>query len=65
MGYIFVYGEEAPAVFDGTNWHDLLSNPDDWYSMQDQVAAQYYKVVEHSKKNSEYEQLAMYINGGV
>ena len=65
MGYVYVYGEEAPAVFDGVVWHSIISEPEDWYSMQDQIAAQYYKIVEHTKKNNAYEQLAVYINGGV
>lgn len=65
VGYVFVYGEEPPAVFDGTNWHNILTDPDDWYSMQDEIAAQYYKIVEHAKKNTAYEQLANYINGNV
>lgn len=64
MGYVYVYGEEEPAVFDGTTWHSILIESADWRSMQDEIAAQYYKVIEHTKKNSFYEELATYINGG-
>jgi hypothetical protein len=63
LGYLFVYGEEEPAVFDGTVWHPILESPKPWSSMQDEIAAQYYKIVQHTKKNSYYDQLAIYING--
>jgi len=64
MGYIYVYGEEAPAVFDGTTWHPILANPENWHEMQDKIADQYYKVLEHAKSNKEYQSLASYINPG-
>lgn len=64
MGYVYVYGEDSPAVFDGTTWHDVIENPEDWYSMQDLIASQYYKIIDHSKINKDYEELAMYIGGG-
>jgi hypothetical protein len=63
MGYVYVYGEEEPAVFDGTAWHPILVDSLDWNSMQDEVAAQYYKVIKHAETNKEYEDLANYING--
>jgi hypothetical protein len=63
MGYILVYGEEFPAVFDGTTWHPVIADPSAWASMQDVVAAQYYKVVDHAKENAAYEELATYITG--
>jgi hypothetical protein len=31
--------------------------------MQDVIAAQYYKVVDHAKENAAYEELATYITG--
>ncbi len=61
MGYIYVYGEESPAVFDGTAWHPVMSenepvNPEI-------ISAQYYKVIEYAESNKEYEELAQYIIG--
>jgi hypothetical protein len=64
MGYVYVYGEEEPAVFDGTTWHPILAGEVNWNSMQDEIAAQYYKVIEHTKVNEAYKELAIYINGG-
>jgi hypothetical protein len=59
MGYVYVYGEEAPAVFDGTTWHSILSagetvDPSD-------ISEQYYKVIEHSKVNAQYLDIAQHI----
>ena len=63
MGYIYVYGEEAPAVFDGTNWHSVLVGDPE---VDPQVIAeQYYKVVEYAESNPEYKELARYITGEV
>jgi hypothetical protein len=61
MGFVYVYGEEAPAVFDGTNWHSVTadSQPID----PEIIAAQYYKVIEHADSNEAYEELAQYITG--
>lgn len=64
MGYVLVYGEEEPAVFDGKVWHPVLNVDRDWYGMQDEIAQQYYKVVDHAKQNPAYEELAKYITGG-
>jgi hypothetical protein len=63
MGYVYVYGEDAPAVFDGTTWHSVMADPSVWSSMQDLVAGQYYNIIEHAKENSAYEELAKYIVG--
>jgi hypothetical protein len=63
MGYIYVYGEDFPAVFDGTTWHSILDPSLAWENMESMVADQYYKVIEHSKENSAYEALAKYITG--
>lgn len=65
MGYVLVYGEESPAVFDGKTWHDVLNSDRDWYAMQDDIAQQYYKIVDHAKENPAYEELAKYITGNV
>jgi len=61
MGYIYVYGEESPAVFDGTTWHSVVA--DNEPVSPDTIAAQYHKVIEHAESNKEYEELAQYILG--
>ena len=61
MGYIYVYGEDSPAVFDGTAWHSVLLG--DQEIDQQIIADQYYKVIEHSETNKDYEELARYITG--
>lgn len=61
MGYVYVYGEDAPAVFDGTNWHSVITGGQD---VDPQIIAdQYYRVVELSETNPAYEELARYITG--
>lgn len=64
MGYVFVYGEEEPAVFDGKTWHPVLAEGFSWDTMQEDVAAQYYLIVEHAQKNEAYQTLASYVTGG-
>lgn len=61
MGYIYVYGEESPAVFDGTTWHPVMVG--NRQVDPEMISAQYYKVIEHSESNKEYEELAQYITG--
>lgn len=63
LGYVLVYGEEAPAVFDGTTWHPVIENPEDWNSMSELIANQYYAIQAHAETNPEYEQLAKHIIG--
>jgi hypothetical protein len=63
MGYVYVYGEDAPSVFDGATWHSVMADPSAWSSMQDSVADQYYKIIEHAKEAPAYEELAKYIVG--
>jgi hypothetical protein len=65
MGYVLVYGEDSPAVFDGKEWHSVLDSEQDWSSMHELIADQYYKIIEHASKNPEYAQLAQHITGGV
>jgi len=61
LGYIYVYGEESPAVFDGTKWHSILK---EGVSIeQEDIAAQYYKIIDEAKTNPNYEDLAGYITG--
>ncbi len=63
LGYVLVYGEEAPEVFDGTTWHPIIENPDQWHEMSNLIAEQYYKIQDHAQKNPQYEQLARHITG--
>jgi hypothetical protein len=65
MGYVLVYGEDSPAVFDGKEWHSVLDTDKEWSAMNDQISQQYYAIIEHSKKNPEYAMLAQHIMGGV
>jgi hypothetical protein len=60
MGYVYVYGEEEPAVFDGATWHPVLTDPSAWNSilMQNVIVAQYDKIIAQAKTNSVYEVLA-------
>lgn len=64
MGYVFVYGEEEPAVFDGKEWHPVLADGHDWSDMQEKIAAQYYLIMEYAEKNEAYKTLAGYVSGG-
>jgi hypothetical protein len=61
MGYIYVYGEDSPAVFDGTTWHSVLVGEQD--VDQQIIADQYYRVIEHAESNKAYDELARYITG--
>ena len=63
MGYVFVYGEDEPAVFDGTNWHPILTGEVKWEDMQERIVTQYYKIVEHAEKNEAYRDLAAHVTG--
>lgn len=63
LGYVLVYGEESPAVFDGETWHPLLGEDADWSEMNPVIAEQYYKIVEHAEKNDAYKQLAGFVTG--
>ena len=58
LGYIFVYGEDAPAVFDGKDWHPIMSEDVKWDDMQEQIVAQYYEIYAHSHKNPAYKAIA-------
>lgn len=61
MGYVYVYGEEAPAVFDGTTWHSVISGGQSIDPKT--ISDQYYKIIEHSGDNPAYEELSKYITG--
>jgi hypothetical protein len=63
LGYVLVYGEEAPSVFDGKEWHPIIENSDQWAEMMPLIAEQYYKIVEHAETNDAYKQLAGFVTG--
>jgi hypothetical protein len=63
MGYVYVYGEEEPAVFDGVTWHSILSGDRPWGEMQDVVMAQYYLILEKAESNEVYKELSGYVTG--
>lgn len=63
MGYVYVYGEEEPAVFDGTTWHSILTEGQDWSSMQDVIMAQYYLILEKAETSDVYKELSGYVTG--
>lgn len=63
MGYVLVYGEEEPAIFDGTAWHSILGEGQSWYEMEEIIAAQYYKILEYADKDEVYKELASYVTG--
>lgn len=63
LGYIFVYGEEEPAVFDGKEWHPILTGDVKWADMQDKVIAQYNTIFEHAQKNPAYQLIAQRLVG--
>jgi hypothetical protein len=59
MGYVFVYGEEAPAVFDGTKWIPIVTEGKS--VLPTHISDQYYRILEHAKVNPIYEDLGKYI----
>lgn len=63
MGYVLVYGEDEPAVFDGTDWHPILEESIDWYGADQLIAAQYYKILDYAEKHEVYQELAGYVTG--
>lgn len=63
MGYVLVYGEEEPAVFDGTNWHPILEDGKNWFELDQLIAAQYYKILDFAEKHEVYKELASYVTG--
>lgn len=58
LGYILVYGEDAPAVYDGKEWHPIMSEEISWEDMQEQIVAQYYQIYAHAQKNPAYKDIA-------
>lgn len=63
MGYVLVYGEEEPAVFDGTNWHPILEESQNWFEMDQIIAQQYYTILDYAEKDEVYKELASYVTG--
>ena len=58
LGYIFVYGEDEPAVFDGKEWHPIMTGDVKWEDMQEKIVAQYYEIYAHAQKNPAYKAIA-------
>lgn len=58
LGYIFVYGEDEPAVYDGKEWHPIMSGEYNWADMQELIVKQYRTIFAHAQKNSEYKSIA-------
>lgn len=64
LGYIFVYGEEEPAVFDGKDWHPILHGDTKWEDMQQTIVEQYYRIAAHAEKNPAYKEIAQRLMAG-
>lgn len=64
LGYIFVYGEEEPAVFDGKTWHPILEGDTKWEDMQEAIINQYYTIATHSQRNPAYKDIAQRLMAG-
>lgn len=63
-GYVIVYGEGAPAVFDGTEWHSVLvGGEDDWEnSVQSLIVDQGTKIAMAAQTSPVYAELAKLMN---
>jgi hypothetical protein len=62
-GYVLVYGEEAPAVFDGTQWYPILDDEQNWEdTLPEKLQVQAQKIVEHAPTNVVYAELAAIMN---
>ena len=62
-GYVIVYGEESPAVFDGENWHSIIDESDNWEeTLPDKLQAQATKIMELAATNQVYAELARIMN---
>lgn len=63
-GYVLVYGEEAPAVFDGQEWHSIIDEADvNWEEeLPDKLQVQATKIMELAATNPTYASLAKIMN---
>jgi len=63
-GYVIVYGEGAPAVFDGTDWVSVLEGDEsDWdNSIQSLIVDQGTKIATAAQSSPVYAELAKLMN---
>lgn len=62
-GYVLVYGEESPAVFDGENWHSIIDENDNWEeTLPEKLQVQAQKIMELASTNPIYAELAKIMN---
>jgi len=62
-GYVLVYGEEAPAVFDGENWHSIIDETDNWEeTLSEKLQVQATKIMELAPTEPAYAELAKIMN---
>lgn len=61
VGYVIVYGEGLPAVYDGTNWHPITDETEEEWNnaLQERIVKQGTAISEAAQKGNEvYVQLA-------
>ena len=61
VGYVIVYGEGLPAVYDGTNWHPITEETEEEWNnaLQERIIKQGTAISEAAQKGNEvYVQLA-------
>jgi hypothetical protein len=62
-GYVLVYGEESPAVFDGENWHSIIDETDNWEeTLSEVLQVQATKIMELAGSDPVYAELAKIMN---
>jgi hypothetical protein len=62
-GYVLVYGEEEPAVFDGTTWHPVMDSEENWEeTLPEKLQVQAMKIMELAPTNPIYAELARIMN---
>lgn len=63
-GYVLVYGEESPAVFDGENWHSVIDDTDlNWEeTLPEKLQVQAQKIMELASTDPIYAELAKIMN---
>lgn len=58
LGYVLIYGDAAPAVFDGKVWHPIMSEDTPWEEAQYLIVKQYQKIAQQAETNPAYKSLA-------
>jgi hypothetical protein len=63
-GYVLVYGEDEPAVFDGTSWHPVIDTADtNWAEeLPERLKTQAQKISELAATDPIYAELAKIMN---